>query len=163
MHPLKLRKICLQNNLDISNVKGRDGYLKILKENNMLDKIEPENKIITSVSAEDLKSLNISAEKIRIDKLKADMDALRVPIKIPRVGVRENRFGDRVQYYIDTNENTIRFTGGYLGPRLTTLSQPDSTILYLAKQYLNVFSFNAHEFPQLAGGGIDTRMNPYMM
>ena len=111
--------------------------------------------IITTATDEDMKSAGISHDKIRLDKLRGDLNSLRVPMKVPGRGVIERKFNDgKLNYSIDENDNTIHFLGGCLGPECNTLRQPDKAIMHRARVYLGTFTFDAGRNPHLAGRGL---------
>lgn len=156
LHGSKLRAICVERGLDVSGCKGKESYLKLLRDSRNIIKnmdgtecltysIEgtklpeptiqelPTNPtIITQATLEDLKSVGISKTKILIDKIKSDLDSL-----VWRGKKGERRFNDgRYYYHIDPNENTIHFLGGCLGPICQTLSCPDGFVTKMGMRYL---------------------------
>lgn len=161
MHWAQLRKMCLEQNLDISGIKGKDEYIKLLQGNGMQENVE--SKIITTVTPDLLKSVGISEEGLKIDKLRSDLNSLRVPMRIPGRGIRESRFGNKVSYSIDTEDQTIHFLGGCLGPICTTLQQPVKVVLKIATHYLGTFTYDAGRAKHIAGKGHeDDERNEYL-
>lgn len=155
IHGAGLRALCIKKGLDVSNVKGKEAYLKLLKGNQM--------EIITAVTPQDLKSVGLDKEAIRIDKLKEELNALRIPMRVPGRGVVERKFGKEVNYSIDKEERTIHFLGNCLGPICTTLQQPDAVIMKVAKHYLGTFTWDAKKAKHVAGmGHEDDEKNAYL-
>ena len=129
----------------------------------MLEKAPQIPPIITSATLEDLKSVGISTEGLKIDKLRADLDALRVPMRVPNRGIKQIKFGNRVTYSIDTNDQTIHFLGNCLGPICTTLQQPTAVIMKVATSYLGTFTWDAARAKHVAGmGHQDDEQNSYL-
>ena len=129
LHAMKLRSIAKTRRLDITHCNSKEAYIKLLKDNDMAT-IAPS--IITQATLEDLKSVGINMDAIRIDKLKADLNEL---VYNGRKVTRS--FKDGKHYYsIDTNDNTIHFLGGCLGPICQTLSCPDGFVTKMAHRYL---------------------------
>jgi hypothetical protein len=113
------------------------------------------SRIITEATEEDLKSVNISHDKIRIDKLRSDLNSMTAVMKLPGGRLVERKFGQNgLSFAIDENDNTVHFLGGCLGPECNTIRQPDKTILHRAKFYLSVFTFDAAKNPHMAGRGL---------
>ncbi len=164
MHGAGLRALCVKQGLDVSNIKGKEAYLKLLQGNQMQEPVKTETPaIITAATLEDLKSVGISEEGLRIDRLKSELDALRVPMKVPGRGVKEIKFGGRVNYSIDTEDKTIHFLGNCLGPICTTLQQPEKVILKVARHYLGTFTWDAGKAKHIAGmGHQDDERNSYL-
>lgn len=136
LHWMQLKKLCLERQLNISACFGRDSYLKLLKDNDNMNNDIP--KLIMNPTAADLASVNISHEGIRLDKLRSDLNSLVSCRKDNKGRTFQKKFNDGYHsYVIDTNENTIHFFGGCLGPICTTLRQEDKIILALARRYLD--------------------------
>lgn len=164
MHGAGLRALCVKHGLDVSQAKGKEAYIKLLQGNQMQEPVKTETPaIITSATLEDLKSVGISEEGLKIDRLRSELDAMRVPMKVPMRGVKEIRFGNRVTYSIDNEEKTIHFLGNCLGPICTTLQQPESVILKVARHYLGTFTWDAGKAKHMGGmGHQDDERNSYL-
>ena len=147
LHWQELKTLCKERKLDISLCKGKEAYVKLLKEDDMT--------LIINPTENDLLSVGIDSEGIRIDKLRADLDSLLVPMRVPRKGLVEKKFGGSVNYSIDRNDNTIHFLGNCLGPICTTLSQPDNVTITLARRYLGTFTYDARLDKFQTGRGMD--------
>lgn len=163
MHWTALKALCIQKGLDVSQAKGKEAYIKLLQGNQMEPVKAEIPAIITSATLEDLKSVGISEEGLKIDRLRYELDAMRVPMKVPMRGIKEMKFGNRVTYSINYEDKTIHFLGGCLGPICTTLQQPEATILKVARHYLGTFTWDAGKAKHVAGmGHQDDERNSYL-
>ena len=99
----------------------------------LLQALSDKPSLITEATPEVLKTFNIGAQTIRLDKLRSDLQVLQAsPIR-----GRVNSFKDgRHHYTIDEHEMTIHFFGGCLGPQCQTLHTSDKAIIYQALKYL---------------------------
>lgn len=149
LHWRRLEKMCKDLSLDIDDCSNKGDFVTLLRTvpfakveetyNNMIkdtsqesDSVintKPQNpEISTDVSANDLRSLNISKEGIRRDKLRADIESL------------ESRNGKSYRdgrHRASFDDQTVHLTGGCLGPWCLPLAQPDGVILRYAKSYLD--------------------------
>ena len=138
LHWTRLKTMCQQAGHDITHVSGKEAYIKLLTGNDMQtesNQLPPNTTtlpLITAATLEDLKSVGISKSKIMIDKVKSDLDAL-----VWRGKKGERRFNDGKHYYhIDTNDNTVHFLGGCLGPICQTLACPEGFVARMGARYL---------------------------
>lgn len=144
MHWSQLKKLCENNGIDTTGLSGTEAYIKALQDKNISIKPESDTQEKPQLITDDkeitktLGTLNISMESIRIDKLKSELNSLRIPVRVPGIGLVERQFNKGTYTYcIDTHEKTIHFLGGTLGPICQTLQTSDSQIIQRASLYLN--------------------------
>jgi len=125
MHGAGLRAECIKRGIDVTGLSGKEAYLKKLEEEPM--------SLVATVTDEDMKAVGISTESIRIDKLKSDLNSLKVPTRYGERGFNDGRH----HYSINPDDRTVHFLGGCLGPICQTIQAPDEHILKRALVYLS--------------------------
>ena len=144
MHWSQLKKLCEINGINTKGLSGIDAYMKALQEHNI--KIDTHTKTEETPSLiidnneinKTLGTLNISMEAIRFDKLRSELNSLKIQVRIPGRGIIERQFNHGTYTYtIDPHEKTIHFLGGSLGPICQTLQTSDAQIIQRGALYLN--------------------------